>query len=111
MPHRFTLAGSLALALGLAACAGGPATNEISPVANVGSAVGSNPGQPVSPSEPAAISQSLTNTDALARQQQPTARQRRMAQPSRRPAATNSEFSGARGRAPAPAQPQGNGGS
>ncbi len=109
MSNTWKLTFPAALALALSACAGGVATNQISPVANVGSAVGSNPGQPISPSEPAAITQGLTNTQAQAEQAQPSSRQRRTARRNRRPAPTNNEFGGSRTTPVSPA-PSGNGG-
>ena len=126
MSRSWMLAAPAALALLVAGCATNAPTNDISPVANVGAGVGNAPGNPVSPNSPAAITGSLTNTEAAS--PAPTsrvaaARARRNMRPS---AQSNAEGFGGRsttstegttsgpapaGRVPASAQPTGNGGS
>lgn len=126
--YRFwMLAAPAALALMVAGCATNLPTNDISPVANVGGGVGNAPGNPVSPNSPAAITSTLTNTEA----QSPapaspavSARNRRGMRPSGQtnadgfgdrtnPGATEGTTSGPApaGRMPAAAQPTGNSGS
>ena len=127
MSRSWMLAAPAALAFLVAGCATNLPTNQISPVANVGAGVGNAPGNPVSPNSPAAITSTLTNTEAQS--PAPTtpaasARNRRGMRPSGqtnaagfgdRPnaGATQGTTSGPApaGRRPASAQPTGNSGS
>lgn len=127
MSRSWMLAAPAALALLVAGCATNLPTNDISPVANVGGGVGNAPGNPVSPNSPAAITSTLTNTEAQSpAPTSPTAaaRNRRGMRPSGQTnaagfgnranaGATEGTTSGPApaGRIPAPAQPTGNSGS
>jgi len=107
MTHPRTVIAPIALALLLAGCGlASQPSNQISPVANVGSAVGNSPGLPVSPAESAVSTGVLTNTEAQAT---PAARSSRRRVTTRR-ANPPGEFGGASSRTTRPSTLPNNGG-
>lgn len=108
MSRSWMLAAPAALALLVAGCATNPTGgNQVSPVANVGTAVGNQVGVPTSPNTPAPISNSLTNTEAQADPAPGTTRPRVR----RSPTSNARGFGGTGGQRPSPTQSQNGAGS